>query len=62
MLDKSRMHEFAGVGTYFICHWRHTIGGRAATGRCWSSDLACAILRRVLCHAGNDGGRKGRRR
>jgi hypothetical protein len=25
-------------------------------------DLACAILRRVLCHAGNDGGRKGRRR
>jgi len=25
-------------------------------------DLACAILRRVLCHAGNDGGRKGRGR
>jgi hypothetical protein len=56
------MHEFAGVGTYFICRWRHTIGGRAATGRCWSSDLACAILRRVLCHAGNNSGRKGRRR
>ena len=62
VLDKSRMHEFAGVGTYFICHWRHTIGGRARHRTSLVGDLACAILRRVLCHAGNDGGREGCRR
>jgi hypothetical protein len=62
VLDKSRMHGFAGVAVILFA-----IGGTPSAGArgrrtLLVGDLACAILRRVLCHAGNDGGRKGRRR
>jgi hypothetical protein len=61
VLDKSRMHGFAGAALIpFAIGGTPSVGARGRQTLV-VGDLACAILRRVLCHAGNDGGCKGPR-
>jgi len=60
MLDKSRMHDFAAQQAFYLPlmthHWRAREASRFAGRR----KRGAAIFRRILCHAGNDGGRRGR--
>jgi hypothetical protein len=56
------MHGFAGAALIpFAIGGTPSVGARGRQTLV-VGDLACAILRRLLCHAGNDGGRKGRGR
>jgi hypothetical protein len=62
VLDKSRMHGFAGMALILFAIAGSPSAGARGRRALLAGNLACAILRWVLCHAGNDGGRKGRRR